>query len=87
MITWINLKVEDKFHITGRGDVVVVNLKENNIVTENWLENIPIEIGHVLVYEGEDYKVVGVETTRDVLRGYLNTTVGVLIKKIVNEET
>lgn len=67
------VKYEDKFNITGRGDVITVKWKANDCEH--------IQKGDTVIVEGEgEYEVRGVEMSRKSF-GIIGENIGILIKR------
>jgi hypothetical protein len=75
-----------KLYITGRGDILVLSCKDNDIDTrtmsvEEAMEKLP-PIGAEVIYEGDTYVVHGIETSRLLMDPpRLSDEVGLQVKK------
>jgi hypothetical protein len=81
-MTWTNLIFDDEFHIVGRGLIVVVDLSKNGYTEESWIRSGPIKTGDNVTYKGEDYRITGIELTKNLLNGFNSVRLGLMIKKI-----
>ena len=66
---WNNLVFRDEFNITGRGKVVVVELKGEEI-----------NLGDTISYSGEMYKISGIEMSKNLFNGKTNPLVGLILR-------
>lgn len=78
---WNISKINDATHVIGRGDIIVIDLKKNKITEEEWVGEIPIKKGDVLILPGpyKVYTVGKVETKKNLLNGYYNSTIGCVV--------
>lgn len=77
---WDNLVVTDKFNITGRGTVFIVDFIRSGFFTEVWVKELPkIDVGDTILYEGMTYTIKGLDIHRNTFNGGLMTQIGVLV--------
>jgi hypothetical protein len=62
---WNNLVVTDKFNITGRGVVLIVDFIKSGLCTEVWEKELP--------------KIDSIDSSRNTFNGRLMTRIGVLV--------
>ena len=80
MKNWDNLVVTDKFNITGRGVVLIVDFIKSGLCTEVWVKELPkIDVGDTILYEGVTYTIKGLDVHRNTFNGGLMTQIGVLV--------
>ena len=80
MKNWDNLVVTDKFNITGRGVVLIVDFIKSGLCTEIWEKELPkIDVGDTILYEGVTYTIRGIDSSRNTFNGRLMTRIGVLV--------
>jgi len=83
---WDNLIIGEKIKIIGRGTILTVDLKLNNLVKENWIDNIPIKIEDTLNYKEDKYLVRNIEVFSNLLNGRNSCRIGLVVKQINNNE-
>ena len=77
---WDNLVVTDKFNITGRGVVLIVDFISSGLCTEVWEKELPkIDVGDTILYEGVTYTIRAIDSSRNTFNGRLMTRIGVLV--------
>ncbi|GAB3511752.1 hypothetical protein [Emticicia fontis] len=69
--------------VTGRGLLFKIDLVESGIVADKWIEEIPIKIDDIIVYEGKEFLVRGVEVAGRLTDGPRRTSS--LIALVVRE--
>jgi hypothetical protein len=80
MKSWDNLVVTDKFNITGRGVVLIVDFIKSGLCTEVWEKELPkVDVGDTILYEGITYTIKGLDIHRNTFNGGLMTQIGVLV--------
>jgi hypothetical protein len=80
MKNWDNLVVTDKFKITGRGVVLIVDFIRSGLCTEVWEKDLPkIDVGDTILYEGMTYTIRAIDSSRNTFNGALMTRIGVLV--------
>jgi len=80
MKNWDNLVVTDKFNITGRGTVLIVDFIKSGFFTEIWVKELPkIDVGDTILYEGVTYTIKALDVHRNTFNGGLMTQIGVLV--------
>jgi hypothetical protein len=80
MKNWDNLVVTDKFNITGRGVVFIVDFIKSGLCTEVWEKELPkVDVGDTILYEGITYTIKGLDIHRNTFNGGLMTQIGVLV--------
>ena len=80
MKNWDNLVVTDKFNITGRGVVLIVDFIRSGLCTEVWEKDLPkIDVGDTILYEGVSYTIRVIDVSRNTFNGGLMTRVGLLV--------
>lgn len=80
MKNWDNLVVTDKFNITGRGIVLIVDFIKSGLCTEVWEKELPkVDVGDTILYEGMTYTIRGIDSSRNTFNGCLMTQIGVLL--------
>ena len=78
---WDNLVVTDKFNITGRGLVLIVDFISSGLCSEIWVKELPkIDVGDTILYEGVSYVIKALDVHRNTFNGCLMTRVGLLVK-------
>lgn len=79
---WEGLMINDEVHISGRGMILTVNLKDNKLTEESWVKSeSPISVGDTLVYKDREYEVTNIEGYRNLLNGGLSHLVGLTVKE------
>lgn len=77
---WDNLVVTDKFNITGRGVVLIVDFIKSGLCSEVWEKELPkVDVGDTILYEGMTYTIKGLDIHRNTFNGGLMTQIGVLV--------
>ena len=77
---WDNLVVTDKFNITGRGVVLIVDFIKSGLCSEVWEKELPkIDVGDTILYEGMTYTIRAIDSSRNTFNGALMTRIGVLV--------
>lgn len=77
---WDNLVVTDKFNVTGRGLVLVVDFISSGLCSEIWVKDLPkIDVGDTILYEGVSYTIRAIDVHRNTFNGGLMTKVGLLV--------
>ena len=78
----INLSVLDKFNITGRGTIIVVNLRNTGHTKLKWVKELPTNIGDKIAFKNNEiYTITGIEVKRNLTTGKINSeSVGLLVK-------
>ena len=77
---WDNLVVTDKFKITGRGLLLIVDFISSGLCTEVWEKELPkIDVGDTILYEGMTYTIRAIDVSRNTFNGGLMTKIGVLV--------
>jgi len=80
MKNWNNLVVTDKFNITGRGVVLIIDFIKSGLCTEVWEKELPkVHVGDTILYEGITYTIKGLDIHRNTFNGGLMTQIGVLV--------
>jgi hypothetical protein len=80
MKNWDNLVVTDKFNITGRGTVLIVDFIKSGFFTEIWVKELPkIDVGDTILYEGVTYTIKALDVHRNTFNNGLMTQIGVLV--------
>jgi len=80
MKNWDNLVVTDKFNITGRGTVLIVDFIKSGFFTEICVKELPkIDVGDTILYEGVTYTIKALDVHRNTFNGGLMTQIGVLV--------
>lgn len=75
-----NLVVTDKFNITGRGTVFIVDFIKSGLCSEIWEKELPkIDVGDTILYEGVTYTIKGLDIHRNTFNNGLMTQIGVLV--------
>ena len=78
--SWDNLVVTDKFNITGRGTVLIVDFVLSVLCQDLWEKELPkIDVGDTILYEGVTYTIRAIDLSRNTFNGGLMTRVGLLI--------
>lgn len=78
--SWDNLVITDKFNITGRGTVLIVDFVLSGLCTEIWVKELPkVDVGDTILYEGVTYTIRVIDVSRNTFNGGLMTRVGLLI--------
>lgn len=78
---WDNLVITDKFNITGRGTVLIVDFISSGLCTEVWEKELPkIDVGDTILYEGITYTIRAIDSSSNTFNGALMTRIGVLVK-------
>jgi hypothetical protein len=79
--SWDNLVVTDKFNITGRGTVLIVDFVLSGLCQDLWEKDLPVRrVGDTILYEGMTYTIKGLDIHRNTFNGGLMTRVGLLVK-------
>ena len=77
---WDNLVVTDKFNITGRGLVLIVDFISSGLCSEIWVKELPkIDVGDTILCEGVTYTIRAIDVHRNTFNGGLMTQIGVLV--------
>jgi hypothetical protein len=77
---WDNLVVTDKFKITGRGVVLIVDFIKSGLCTEVWEKELPkIDVGDTILYEGVTYTIRSIDSSRNTFNGRLMSRIGLLV--------
>ena len=77
---WDNLVVTDKFNITGRGLVLIVDFIYSGLCSEIWVKELPkIDVGDTILYEGVTYTIRAIDVSRNTFNGGLMTKIGLLV--------
>jgi len=77
---WDNLVVTDKFNITGRGMILVVDFVLSGLCQDLWEKELPkIDVGDTILYEGVSYTIRAIDVHRNTFNGGLMTRVGLLV--------
>lgn len=80
MKNWDNLVITDKFNITGRGTVFIVDFIKSGFFTEVWVKELPkVHVGDTILYEGITYTIKALDIHRNTFNGGLMTQIGVLV--------
>lgn len=79
---WKGLFIKDVLQITGKDDVFSVCWD----VANKWVDEIPIKEGDTIGAGFEDYKVVGVELSKNLFNGKISTDIGVVVRVIKPDE-
>lgn len=79
---WRELLIRQRQHIVGRGLVFTVNLVDNNLAVDEWVNAIPIRCGDVLRFSNISYTVTGVEASQNLLNNKLSATIGLVVSEI-----
>jgi hypothetical protein len=78
--SWDNLVVTDKFNITGRGTVLIVDFVLSGLCQDLWEKDLPkIDVGDTILYEGVTYTIRAIDLSRNTFNGGLMTRVGLLV--------
>lgn len=78
--SWDNLVVTDKFNITGRGLVLIVDFVLSGLCQDLWEKELPkIDVGDTILYEGVTYTIRVIDVSRNTFNGRLMTKVGLLV--------
>mgnify|MGYP000885908630 CR=1 FL=1 len=78
---WDNLIITDRFNITGRGMVLIIDFISSGLCSEIWVKELPlkIDVGDTILYEGVTYNIRAIDVSRNTFNGYLMTKIGVLV--------
>jgi hypothetical protein len=78
---WDNLIITDRFNITGRGMVLIIDFISSGLCSEIWVKELPlkIDVGDTILYEGVTYDIRAIDVSRNTFNGYLMTKIGVLV--------
>jgi hypothetical protein len=77
---WDNLVVTDKFNITGRGVVLIVDFIKSGLCTEVWEKELPkIDVGDTILYGDKVYTIRAIDSSRNTFNGRLMTRIGLLV--------
>lgn len=79
---WTDLKVGGKHKITGRGDILILDLIINGFTKDDWVDEIQIKVGHTLNFEGDDYKIIGMESFANLMNGKHSHRLGLIVTQI-----
>lgn len=80
MKNWDNLVITDKFNITGRGLVLIVDFIKSGLCSDLWEKELPkIDVGDTILYEGVTYTIRTIDVSRNTFNGGLMTKVGLLV--------
>lgn len=79
---WISLKILSSVIKLGKNRILVVDLRDNGLASERWVETVPIFINDSLKYNGDRYIVKGIEAYRNLLNLKISATIGLIVKKI-----
>lgn len=84
MVDYPKIIVSDEFVLTGRGQVIIVDLSKNGYIDENinWVKNVPFQVGQTLSYNKINYRITSVEVMQNLLNGWNSVKCGLLIKEI-----
>lgn len=74
--------IEGEHNIVGRGKVLVVDLKKNGLVNEQWITDCPIKVGESLAYNNKVYIIKGVGGFRNLFDGKIKSLVGLLVREL-----
>ena len=78
--SWDNLVVTDKFNITGRGMILVVDFVLSGLCQDLWEKELPkIDVGDTILYEGVTYTIRAIDLSRNTFNGGLMTKIGLLV--------
>ena len=88
--SWDNLVVTDKFNITGRGMILVVDFVLSGLCQDLWEKELPKidvvrstlcvrRVGDTILYEGVTYTIRVIDVSRNTFNGGLMTKVGLLV--------
>lgn len=78
---WDNLIITDRFNITGRGMVLIIDFISSGLCSEIWVKELPlkIDVGDTILYEGVTYNIRAIDVSSNTFNGYLMTKIGVLV--------
>ena len=78
---WDNLIITDRFNITGRGMMLIIDFISSGLCSEIWVKELPlkIDVGDTILYEGVTYNIRAIDVSRNTFNGYLMTKIGVLV--------
>lgn len=78
---WDNLIITDRFNITGRGMVLIIDFISSGLCSEIWVKELPlkIDVGDTILYEGVTYDIRAIDVSRNTFNGYIMTKIGVLV--------
>lgn len=78
---WDNLIITDRFNITGRGMVLIIDFISSGLCSEIWVKELPlkIDVGDTILYEGVTYNIRAIDVSRNTFNGYIMTKIGVLV--------
>lgn len=78
---WDNLIITDRFNITGRGMVLIIDFISSGLCSEIWVKELPlkIDVGDTILYEGITYNIRAIDVSKNTFNGYLMTKIGVLV--------
>lgn len=77
-----NLKIDQDLTVTGRGLILVVDLKKNGLAEGDWTFDIIIKLGDEIFYKDNIYAVVAIECTGDLFSGKNKSVIGLVVKKV-----
>lgn len=72
------ITIRSRQHITGRGTVFVMCLRENGFTNEHFIKEIPISVGTNIIVDDELYMVVGVEA-QSIFESKYKTLIGLIV--------
>lgn len=78
------IKMERAHLIPGKGIVLIVDLFKNRLTSELWVEKLPIEIGEIIKVSnnGLTYKIIGIESQRNLMNGKINSSIGLVVREV-----
>ncbi len=80
MTHYKNLDILEVFNITGRGLIFKINIKDNQLVDDEWADDIFFRIDDLITYENKIYIVTGIETQQNLLNSKKSVNIGLNVK-------
>lgn len=74
----MKIEIQSQQHVTGRGMIFTLDLKENGFTEETSVKNIPFYIGSTVTVDNKDYSVRGVEAWR-IFNDRYKSTIGLVV--------
>lgn len=74
-----NLIIDTEWTVPGQITMIMVNLKVNGLTNEDWVDECPINEGDTLMYNGQKYRVNGVEVNHRITDGKIGSRVALYI--------
>lgn len=82
MKIWDNLKISSEQNILGRGKVLTIDLLGNDLVSEEWVDDVILRQNDCLLYKNEMYAIKGIEMSRNLLNGKISRFIVLVVKEL-----